>query len=295
MFKNAANPPQGNYICGMILLADGGSTKTDWRLVAGRRQALQVMTRGSNPLFRTGEDLQAEWAESLLPCLQDYPIEAVYFYGAGCFSAETAHIVQTALAACWPMATIEVESDLLGAARGLCGHEAGIACILGTGSNSCLYDGREIREHVPPLGYILGDEGSGAVLGKLLVNACLKNRLTPGLKEAFLERFALTPEIILEKVYRQPPANRFLAGLSPFLCEHLSDTSVRALVHDAFQEFFLKNVRQYGHTHLPVHFCGSIAFHYSQVLHEAAAGLGIGIASIRQSPMEGLICYHSPR
>ncbi|MDR2791241.1 MAG: ATPase [Tannerellaceae bacterium] len=277
----------------MILLADGGSTKTDWRLVDDHRQVAQLVTCGANPLFRTVEDLQAEWVEALTPLVQAGPVETVRFYGAGCCSAETVHTLRTALAGSLSAATIKVESDLLGAARGLCGHEAGIVCILGTGSNSCLYDGREIQEHVSPLGYILGDEGSGAVLGKLLVNACLKNQLTPGLREAFLERFALTPEIILEKVYRQPPANRFLAGLSPFLCEHLSDPSVRTLVSDAFRAFFLKNVRPYGHSHLPVHCCGSIAFHYREVLCEAAVGLGITVATVWQSPMEGLIRYHA--
>jgi N-acetylglucosamine kinase-like BadF-type ATPase len=278
----------------MILLADGGSTKTDWCLVENGKQVTRTLTRGSNPLFHTLEDLQAEWSETVIPLAAGDRIEAIHFYGAGCFSEETKSSVRTALLTCWPETpVIEVDSDLLGAARGLCGRHAGIACILGTGSNSCAYDGKNICKHIPPLGFILGDEGSGVALGKRLIGACLRDLLTPELKEAFFEHFGLTRETILHKVYHAPEPNRFLAALSPFLLQHSTDTTIRTIVHEAFRDFFLKTVLRYDHSHLPVHFTGSIAFHYRQILREAASGLHLSIDSICSSPMEGLIRYHS--
>ena len=165
---------------------------------------------------------------------------------------------------------VEVGSDMLGAARALCGHHAGIACILGTGSNSCYYDGAKIMANVSPLGFILGDEGSGAVLGKLLVGSLLKNQLTPGLKEEFLTTYALTPADIIDRVYRRPLPNRFLASL------------------DSFRDFLRRNVMQYDWQAYNVHFCGSIAYHYQTVLAEAAATYSIRLGQVVQSPMEGL-------
>ncbi|MDR3137926.1 MAG: ATPase [Tannerellaceae bacterium] len=278
----------------MILLADGGSTKTDWCLVEGGNQVARTLTRGSSPIFHPIEALQAEWKETVIPFSAGCRIEAIHFYGAGCFSEEMKNSMRTALSNCWPeVVAIKVESDLLGAARGLCGNEAGIACILGTGSNSCTYDGQNICSHIPPLGYILGDEGSGAMLGKLLIGACLRDQLTPELKERFFEYCGLTPEALLYKVYHDPSPNRFLSSFSPFLLDNLTFDNISTLIHHAFSEFLLKNVYRYDYTHLPIHFTGSIAFHYREVLREAASGLHISIASINLSPMEGLIRYHS--
>ncbi|MDR3129405.1 MAG: ATPase [Tannerellaceae bacterium] len=277
----------------MILLVDGGSTKTDWCLTEAGRQIARTLTQGANPLFHTVMDLQAEWKATVVPLSEGYSIETIYFYGAGCFSEKTKNVVQAALKECWPDTIIKIESDLLGAARGLCGHEAGIACILGTGSNTCAYDGQKICKRILPLGYILGDEGSGSALGKLLIGACLRDQLTPELKEKFFDHFGLTTETILHKVYRDSMPNQFLASLSPFLLYHLSDVTVYTLVRDAFRDFFLKTVHHYDYSHLSVHFTGSIAFHYSTVLQEVASSLYIPIASICPSPMEGLIRFHS--
>lgn len=158
---------------------------------------------------------------------------------------------------------------MLAAARGLCGHEAGIACILGTGSNSCFYNGEEIVNNISPLGFILGDEGSGAVLGKLLVGDILKNQLPPAIKEAFLKQFDLTAPEIIDRVYRQPFPNRFLASLSPFIAQHLEEPGIRQLVLDSFIAFFRRNVMQYDYTQYPVHFIGSVAHCYREILQEA--------------------------
>jgi N-acetylglucosamine kinase-like BadF-type ATPase len=180
----------------------------------------------------------------------------------------------------------------LGAARALCGHEEGIACVLGTGSNSCLYDGKEIISNIPPLGYILGDEGSSAVLGRRLVGDCLKNQLPEAIRDEFLTEYQLTQEIILEKVYRQPLANRFLASLTPFLSKHREVPEVHKLLVESFTDFFVRNVKQYRRPWLPIHFVGSIANAFAAELKEAAESLGMELGTIMQSPMEGLVRYH---
>jgi N-acetylglucosamine kinase-like BadF-type ATPase len=276
----------------MILLADGGSTKVDWCVVHRGQLVKQVFTKGANPFFRTQEEIAGEIGHALMPEIGSYAIDAVYFFGAGCAFPEKNETVEKAIRTHIAAATVEVGSDLLAAARGLCGKTAGIACILGTGSNSCYYDGSNIKENVSPLGYVLGDEGSGAVLGRLLVGACLKNQLTAGLKEKFLSRFDLTPQQIMEKVYKQPLANRFLASLSPFLLENSSDPSVHALLVEAFRAFFQRNVMQYDYRRHTVHLTGSVAWYYREVLREVAAGLHITLGHIIASPMEGLIRYY---
>ena len=178
-------------------------------------------------------------------------------------------------------------------ARALCGREAGIACILGTGSNSCYYDGETIVANVSPLGFILGDEGSGATLGKLFIGSLLKNQLTEGLKETFLDEYKLTPAEIIDRVYRKPFPNRFLATFSPFITKHIEDNSIQSLVKNAFSDFFRRNVMQYDYRTCKVHFCGSIAHFYRDLLIEAANELQLNIGTIAQTPMDGLVAYHS--
>lgn len=275
-----------------ILIADSGSTKTDWCVAEDGKILRRIKTGGINPVFLSDEEL-CDATRDVARQLEDIRPEAIHFYGAGCIPTQAERVIR-ALRQAFPAADeVEVASDMLGAARGLCGHQAGIACILGTGSNSCFYDGENIVANVSPLGFILGDEGSGAVLGKLLVGSLLKNQLTSGLKEAFLEQYALTPADIIERVYRRPLPNRFLASLSPFLAAHLEDAGVHQLVLDAFRDFLRRNVMQYDWQAHDVHCCGSIAFHYKKILAEAAVSLGIRIGQVIQSPMEGLVRYHT--
>jgi len=276
----------------MIILADGGSTKVDWRLVDGNKEVKQVFTKGANPFFRTREDISDEIKATVRPMLNGHRVDAVHFFGAGCASPDKNRIVAEAIADNISTSLIEVNSDLLAAARGLCGTHKGIACILGTGSNSCFYDGQKIVENVSPLGYVLGDEGSGAVIGRLFLGACLKNQLTKGLKEKFLAEYDLTPTLILDKVYKHPLANRFLASLSPFLVKNIADESIYTLVYGAFRDFFVKNVMQYDYKNNEVHFTGSVAYHYSGILRKVGDDLGISVGNIAQSPMEGLIRYY---
>ncbi len=279
----------------MILIADSGSTKVDWRLLDKEKQVLQFSTRGINPYFRSTEDIIEELKQTLCPAVGNQVPGEIWFYGAGCTHAAVNEIVRKALTCSFNSPRVEVASDLLGAARGLCGYSEGVACILGTGSNSCYYNGKEIVENVSPLGYILGDEGSGAVLGKLFVGACLKNQLTAGIKEEFLESLDLTPAGILEKVYKQPLPNRFLASFSPFIRKHLQDPSVRTLVENAFRDFFVKNVLQYKCAGLPVHLTGSVAFHYQEIIQQVAQSFHLRIETITSSPVEGLIRYHKEK
>lgn len=276
----------------MILIADSGSTKTDWCVVENGKLIQQIFTKGTNPFFQTQEEISQEIEEALLPQLGDNKIESVFFYGAGCAFPDKIETVRLAIAK-HINASIEVGSDLVAAARALCGSKPGIACIMGTGSNSCFYNGTEIVDNVSPLGFILGDEGSGAVLGKMLVGDCLKNQLSPELKEKFFAQFDLTPAKILERVYKQPFPNRFLASLSPFLVQNIEQPEIKQIVMNGFKAFLTRNVMQYDYKNHSVSFVGSVAFYYKEILADVAAQLDIKLGTIIKSPMDGLIAYHS--
>lgn len=277
----------------MILIADSGATKTDWCVTGGSTSAI-VHTTGINPFHQSKETIQRILTNELLPQLaEEVSFCAIYFYGAGC-TPEKSMILKDILADYFPESYIEVKSDLWGAARALCGKEAGIACILGTGSNSCFYDGKQIMANVSPLGYILGDEGSGAVLGKRLAGDCLKRQLPEDICQSFLETFELTPSLIIEKVYRQPQANRFLASLTPFLSTHREIPEIHQLLVSCFTDFFQRNVMQYDFKHHTVHFVGSIAWYFQDEVKEAATHLGISTGLFIKSPIEKLKAYHFP-
>ena len=279
----------------MILIADSGSTKTDWCVVENGVLVQQIFTKGTNPFFQSEEEISNEIATALLPELKTDEFDAVYFYGAGCGFPDKIEIVHRAISKQLKVkGNVEVATDMLAAARGLCGRKAGIACIMGTGSNSCYYDGENIVANVSPLGFILGDEGSGACLGKLMVGDLLKNQMTPELKEKFLKQFNLTPADIIDRVYRKPFPNRFLASLSPFLAQNINEPCVHELVLNSFKAFFKRNIMQYeNYQNLKVNLIGSVAFYYKEVLAEAAEAMEIQLGTIIQSPMEGLIKYHA--
>lgn len=277
----------------MKLIADSGSTKTHWVLTENRVTVKSFKTRGMNPYFQTPEEAGEILKSEVLPQLEDEEVTAVHFYGSGC-TPEKKGIVHDILKIHFPETRkITVESDMLGAARSLCGKRAGIVCILGTGSNSCFYNGRDIIQNISPLGYILGDEGSGAVLGRNMIGSLLKNQLPKGLKEKFLNQYNLTPGDIIERVYRQPFANRFLASLSPFLLENIHMPEVRQLVLDSFMSFINRNVKQYEYQVYPIHFTGSVSYYYHQVVFEAASRTEINISSIVKNPIDGLVAFHS--
>lgn len=276
----------------MILIADSGATKTDWCSGNNRKDIRIIQTQGINPFHQSEEHIERVLREELLPHLkQDSPVASIFFYGAGC-TPEKGPIVRDKLKSLFPEANIEVESDLLGAARSLCGREKGIVCILGTGSNSCEYNGEKITANVPPLGYILGDEGSGAALGKRLASDCLKNQLSERLCRLFLKETELTPSTLINKVYREPQANRFLAGLTPFLSRHRKEPEIHALLLSCFTDFFHRNIMQYKYQNTTIHFIGSIAWHFRQEVEEAAQTIGLRMGQFIQSPIDGLANYH---
>lgn len=285
----------------MYLIADSGSTKTDWCLCNESAILCEIQTQGINPYHQTEEAIEEVLRKELLPQLKSQELigkssrQNIIFYGSGCANANACNRIKEAIFKVLGTEEVTIHSDLLGAARALCGHEEGIACVLGTGSNSCLYNGKEIISNIPPLGYILGDEGSSAVLGRRLVGDCLKNQLPEAIREEFLTEYQLTQEIILEKVYRQPLANRFLASLTPFLSKHRDVPEVHKLLVESFTDFFIRNVKQYRRPWLPIHFVGSIANAFSTELKEAAESLGMELGTILQSPMEGLIRYHTDK
>ncbi len=276
----------------MILIADSGATKTDWCIGTSPNDCHTVQTEGISPIHQSADDIGQVIADGLVPQLDAAAsITDIHFYGAGCIPAKIP-VVEAALRKSFPHARIQVESDLLGAARALCGTSAGIACILGTGSNSCAYDGERITANISPLGYVLGDEGSGAVLGKRLVGDCLKHQLPEDICQAFLSEYDLTPATIINKVYREPLAARFLASLTPFLAKHRDREEVHALLLSCFTDFFRRNVMQYAWQGVPVHFTGSIAHYFRPEVEEAAKALGIRIGSVMKSPMQGLMSFH---
>ena len=279
----------------MILIADCGSTKIDWCVVENGEVKKQVFTSGINALLMTEEQIRETLANELAQEVAEFEIESVYYYGAGCLFDDICANVRRAIAANVPTAkTIEVHSDLVAAARALCGNQEGIACILGTGSNSCFWDGEKIADNVSPLGYIIGDEGSGAVLGKLLVGDVLKKQLPEELCEKFLKEYELDRQKIIESVYKRPAANRFLASLSPFLSKNIEEPAIHRLVLNAFKSFFVRNIENYkDYKNYAVSFVGSVAFYYREVLEEAAKAVDIKIGTIIKSPMEGLVKYHS--
>ncbi len=297
----------------MKLIADSGSTKTDWTLLhdSGRNVdevfVKTFKTQGITPIHQTPAEIRQILAQELMPQLSTFsraqlvnskilesPLLSnisVFFYGSGCTPAHVPTVKQI-IGEVLSLQKVEVYSDLMAAARALCGHEEGIACILGTGANSCLYDGENIIQNTPPLGYVLGDEGSGAVLGRLFMNAIFKNPQFAEIRDAYLSETKLTMPLIINKVYREPLANRFLASASSFIQQHLDFKPLRQMAIANFRSFFQHNLVQYGRRDLQVHAIGSIAFYYQEELREAAEKEGFKLGNVQATPMEGLIKYH---
>ena len=278
----------------MIIIADSGSTKTEW--IVGELAGLSVTTKGINPVRDTKEEILDVLSTELMPELLSSPtirqsdITEIHFYGAGCISPFS-QSVKEALEEHFPQAIAHVYSDLLGAVRALCGREEGIACILGTGSNSCLCKEGEIVKNISPLGYILGDEGSGAVLGRTLLSEMLKGNLQD-LWEDFTQRYSLSVSDIINKVYRQPQANRFLASFVPFIKEHADNPSVNDMVVNEFTRFLQRNVIPYGRPDLPVNFVGGVANNFTDEIKTACTLCGLNLGKIIARPAEEMRKYH---
>ena len=278
----------------MIIIADSGSTKTEW--IVGEPVELSVTTKGINPVRVTKEEILDVLNTELMPKLFSATtcsiedITEIHFYGAGCISPFS-QSVKEVLEKLFQQTKVHVYSDLLGAARALCGREEGIACILGTGSNSCLCKDGEIVRNISPLGYILGDEGSGAVLGRTLLSEMLKGNLQE-LWDEFTRKYGLSVSDIINKVYRQPQANRFLASLVPFIKEHTDNPLVKQMVVNEIIRFLQRNVIPYNRADLPINFVGGVANNFTNEIKTACAACGLKAGKIIARPAEEMRKYH---
>ncbi len=277
-----------------ILIAESGSTKTDWRLITDKGEISQFKTLGFNPFFQNSESIYAEIEQQLLPKINQ-PIERIYYYGTGVTNLEKAEIIKFALQQAFNEAEIEINDDMVAAARALCLSEKGIACILGTGANSCFYDGQKIAEQIMPLGFWLGDEGSGGYLGKMLITRYLRNELSPEILEKFIKKFGqLTRNEILDKAYKQPFPNRYFASFSKFIFDNRANAEMYLLVYDAFRLFIENNILKYAEAkNVKINFTGSVAFYYSDILRKAVSNFGLTVGFILESPIAGLVLFHT--
>jgi glucosamine kinase len=276
----------------MIIVADCGSTKCDWLLVHGARNHQLENTVGFSPFFHTTAEIETIVREQLLEKLAPEQVTQVWFYGTGVHDDHRAQIVADALKVCFPKAVIEVEHDLLGAARSVCGHSAGIACILGTGSNSCYYNGKKIVDNVPSLGWLLGDEGSGTHLGKALLRAYFYRELPTDLNEAFNEAYPEGAHEIKDRAYEKG-ANAYLATFTRFLGDHIKHPFIQNLVAGSLGEFLDRHVLKYsGAQSVPVHFVGSIAHHFSDVLQKCMDERKLKLGNVVRKPIYPLADFH---
>ncbi|HOH95967.1 MAG: ATPase [Paludibacteraceae bacterium] len=276
----------------MKLIADSGSTKTSWVLTKKSNIIQQITTDGINPYYQDENKICETIKEQLFTKIESINIDEIYFYGAGCASPEKNKMIADALGQFFPTSIIAVNSDLLGAARSLCGSNAGIAAILGTGSNSCFFSQDEIVKNVSPLGFILGDEGSGAVLGKKLIGDFLKNQMPKDLSDLFASTYNINAITTLDRVYKKPFPNRYLASFVPFMSENKSNKYVYNLIYDSFTEFIVRNIKQYDYQKYPIHFTGSIAYNFKEILSEVVSKQNMKLGNITQNPIEGLVRFH---
>ena len=274
-----------------ILIADSGSTKTNWALCQSGQAVTVVQTQGINPYQLSESQIADILRKELLPQLGEAHVDEVYFYGAG-QREEMREMMTKLLTEVLGVSFAEVQSDLVGAARALCGKDEGIACILGTGANSCVFDGKEIVRQVSPLGFILGDEGSGAAIGKRLVGDVLKSQLPDDICQAFFQETPHTADDIIRNVYRNTFPNRFLAQYTHFVSRHISHPAVEELVTSEFVRFFRRNIANYNRPDLEVNFVGSVAEVFMPQLKQAAKRCGFRIGRVMKDPMNALVCYH---
>lgn len=276
----------------MILIADSGSSKTDWRLIDKNNEIHQFKTIGFNPFYQNQDTIYEALKTTLKPSIST-TVEKIYFYGAGCAGKAKKEIVYQALLRTFPESEPIIASDLLAAARALCNQEEGIACILGTGGNSCLFDGNEIIENKRTYGFALGDEGSGAFFGKRVVADFLKGLLPADLQAKFQQRYKPDPNDILDNVYSKPMPNKYLASYAKFLFDNQRHPYIYQIIYDGFTQFFNNYVTTYENSaDKKVHFVGSIAFYYSNILRQVANDSGMSLKNILESPIAGLTLYH---
>jgi glucosamine kinase len=275
-----------------ILIADSGATKAEWCLVSnGKRKT--IFTQGISPYFLSTEQITGLLQKELLPKLKQVEVQEVYYYGTGCANPVNAASVKKAIKKIFSRAKVDVTHDLMAAARALCGNQKGVACILGTGSNSCYYNGKKIVKNSPGLGYVLGDEGSGAYLGKKVLQYYLYGTFDEELRGRFDLTYTTNVAEILENVYKKPLPNRYLAGFTKFLADNRGHYMVENIIEDGLNDFFFNHLCKYTETwKLPVSFAGSVAFGFKDVLQQLCNSYEFELGTIMKNPMEGLVAYH---
>lgn len=276
----------------MKLIADSGSSKTDWTLIDESGKIMHnITTEGINPFYQNTKEIINSLKSNYID--NSHQPEEIFFYGAGCATEEKNNLVKVALETFFQSRKVFVHSDLLGSARALCQNKKGIACILGTGSNSCYYDGEKIVENISPLGYILGDEGSGSVMGKIFIADLLKNQLPTEITSKFFNHHKINTAEIVNSVYKEPFPNRFLAKFSTFILQNMEVPELKNIVLNNFKNFIERNLLQYPeHKQLPIHFVGSIAYYFKNELLFCLEEYNLSAGTITQSPMDGLLKYH---
>lgn len=276
----------------MILIADSGSTKTDWRLISEEGAIQQFTSEGLNPWYHPDESYEERF-KACFNEIENDQIKEVHFYGSGVTPGLQTKRVSDILSTCFPNASVAANDDMLGAARALCDGQTGIAAILGTGSNICVCDGHEILERRPSMGYVLGDEGSGAYLGKLLLKAYVQGELSEELHSSFEARFNLTKEDILHKIYKEPLPNRFMAGFSKFIFQNKGEASADQLIIQCFWDFFEQQVtRIAANQTTPLHVTGSVGYYYGDYLRKVASEFNVNIGKVLEKPIAALTLYH---
>lgn len=276
----------------LILVADSGSTTTQWGLIHNNKHR-KFTTQGISPFFLNEDQIAEIFKNDVLPKLKNQKPVKIFFYGTGCSNEENVKKIKNAFQKLFKGAIIKIETDLLGAARALCGQQKGIACILGTGSNSGFYNGTKIMKNNPGLGYILGDEGSGSYLGKKVIQYFLYNTFDADLYDRFQQKYQIDKQNILDKVYRGELPNRFIAGFTDFLVENRGHYMVENIIEDGLNDFFTNHIYKYKESwSLPIHFVGSVAFGFRDVLKQIMESSELKLGNIQKSPIAGLITYH---
>jgi glucosamine kinase len=275
------------------LIADSGSTKTEWCLLNDKKKTI-IYSQGMSPYFINDVQMEALLKQEVLPHLKKISVQEIFYYGTGCANPANVKMVKKALKNIFTGAKIKIETDVDGAAKALCGSEKGIACILGTGSSSCYYNGKRIIKNNPGLGYILGDEGTGAYLGKKVIQYYLYNTFDEDLRSRFDAKFVTNSNEILNAVYKQPLANRYLASFAIFLAENRGHYMIENIIEDGFNDFFYQHIYKFRESwKYPVHFTGGIAYGFKDILVAMCDSYQLQLGNVLRNPMEGLIKYHS--
>ncbi len=279
----------------MKIIADSGSTKTEWVILFPDGKTKTLNSIGLNPYFVT-TDIVAKVVKETFSGIETGSVKEIYFYGAGCSSVERCNIIRTGLSRIFPHTQIETEHDMLGAARALFGNDTGIAIILGTGSNSCIYNGKQVTENIPALGYILGDEGSGAFFGLQLIKDFLNNEMPENISRTFFEKYHFAREDILDAVYKQPFPNRYLAQFTSFCSQNQKNDYIRKLVSGGFDLFFKRHIFPYpDYKNFPLGCIGSVGFYLQDILKTVAGKYDLHVKVIEKSPVDRLVNFHKKK